>query len=262
MDKDHYTQEFIDFRPQLVSYLYRLTTNLSGAEDLAQDTYLKVMDKLDTFEGRSSFKTWAFTIATNLLRDNQRVRKRWGADWMDKVRDAHLADTELMAAKADIVHNAPYGHFVMSEHVNYCFNCTVKTLLLDQQICLWLKEVYAFTVAEIIDITGLSEGKVKHAIADARSTLARVFTERCALINKEGVCSQCTGLNEIYNPQQDAQIEANRMKMVKQASDSSKERLLDLRLELAGDMNPLLGEGRDLHKHLIENSPRWAEPQG
>lgn len=261
MEKDHYIQEFIDFRPQLVSYLYRLTTNLNDAEDLAQNTYLKVIDRIDTYEGRSSFKTWVFTIATNLSRDNQRTIKRWGIDWMDKVRDAHMADPELMAAKADIVRNAPYGRFVMSEHVNYCFNCTVKTLMLDQQICLWLKEVYAFTVAEIIEITGLTEGKVKHAISDARATLARIFESKCALINKQGVCSQCTGLNGIYNPEQDAQIEANRMKMVKQRADSSKDDLLNLRLELAKDMNPLFGEGRDLHKHLIENSPRWAEEQ-
>ena len=107
-----------------------------------------------------------------------------------------------------------HGKFVIREHINFCFACINKTLLLANQVCLLLKEVYNFKIKEIIIITGLTEGKVKHAIADARKDMVRIFENRCTLINKKGICHQCIELNNIFNPEQDAQIEINKIKMV------------------------------------------------
>ena len=256
-----YQQEFLAFRPQLQSYLFRLVASRPSAEDLLQDTYVRVFDKLDTFEGKSSFKTWVFAIATNLARDHHRGQQRWGENWMDLVRDAHVADPALFAKKKSVLEESPEGKFVLSEHLNYCFNCVTKTLLLEEQVCLWLKEVYAFKVREIMEIVSLSEGKVKHAIADARKHLTRIFAHKCALINKQGTCSQCTGLNQIYNPEQDAHIEANKLKMVREQENPNAQYLLDLRLELVQNIDPLAGRTTDLHSYLIEHSPRWAQEQ-
>ena len=175
--------EFVAFKAQLLSYLYRLTANKQDAEDLAHDTFIKVFENIDKFRHESTFKTWVFAIATNLAKDHKRVQLRWGEDWMDLVRDAHVESPELFAKKASIVENSPHGKFVLSEHLNYCFNCTVKTLLLHEQICLWLKEVYDFRISEIVLITGFSEGKVKHALADARNHMMRIFEKKCALVN-------------------------------------------------------------------------------
>lgn len=256
-----YKQEFIKFKPKLKSYLYRLTTSKEDAEDLTQDTFIKAFEKISLFGEQSSFKTWVFAIATNLAKDHKRVKERWGENWMDLVRDAHVQSPELFAKKTSIVENSPHGKFVLSEHLNYCFNCTTKTLLLDEQICLWLKEVYDFKISEIMTITGLTEGKVKHALADARKHLIRIFEKKCALINKNGTCNQCTGLNKMYNPKQDSHIEANKLKIVKEQEGKNFQELLDLRFQLVKSIDPLNGNGIDLHNYLIENSPRWAKEQ-
>ena len=246
------------FRDQLKSYLYRLVTHRQEAEDLTQDTFLKMTEKIDQFQGKSSFKTWVFSIATNLAKDSLRARQRWGEDWMDRVKDAHVSDPRLMQKKLAVVRNSPHFKFVMSEHLNYCFSCTSKTLLLTHQICLLLKEIYDFRISEIMIITGLSQGKVKHALADARRDMTRIFEKKCVLINKEGICGQCTGLNNVFNPKQDAQVEANKLKMVKEKRGKNYEQLLDLRLQMVKGIDPLNGEGIDLHNYLIENSPGWA----
>lgn len=258
---EQYQNEFLSFRSELNSYLYRIVTHRQQAEDLTQDTYIKAFQKLDSFAGQSSFKTWVFSIATNLAKDNLRAQQRWGLDWMDLVRDAHVQNPELLNKKFEVAQNSPHGTFVMHEHLNYCFSCVSKTLLLEQQICLLLKEVYGFRVNEIMRITDLTEGKVKHAIADSRSILTRVFQRKCALINKEGMCSQCTGLNQIFNPEQKTHIEANKMKIVKEKEGKNYEELLELRLNMVQSLDPLSGEGIDLHNYLIENSPAWAEMQ-
>ena len=180
---------------------------------------------------------------------------------MDLVRDAHVNNKDLLAKKFQIAESSPHGAYVMKEHLNYCFTCVSKTLLLKNQICLWLKEVYDFKVSEIMMITALSEGKVKHAIAESRKDLVRIFQGKCALINKNGTCSQCTGLNNIFNPEQNTQIESNKLKLVKEQQSKTYDQLLDLRLQMVKSLNPLEGEGRDLHNYLLENSPDWALSQ-
>ena len=260
-ETDQYQKEFIKFKPQLKSYLFRLAASKEDSEDLLHDTYIKAFDKLDTFKKKSSFKTWVFSIATNLAKDNFRVKERWGENWMDLVRDVHIADPKLFAKKREMLESSPESKFVISEHLNYCFNCTTKTLLLNEQICLWLKEVYQFKISDIMVITELSEGKAKHAIANARKHLVRIFEKKCALINKQGTCSQCTGLNKMYNPKQDEHIEANKLKMVKAQKEKNYQNLLELRLELIKTIDPLSGRTKSLHHYLIKNSPNWAKQQ-
>ena len=69
----NYQKLFLEIRPQLSSYLYRLTANKQDMDDLLQDTYIKISDKISSFRGESSFKTWVFAVATNLARDNRSI---------------------------------------------------------------------------------------------------------------------------------------------------------------------------------------------
>jgi len=46
-----------------------------------------------------------------------------------------------------------------------------------------------------MSILSLTEGKTKHALADARNTMISIFSRKCALVSKEGACFQCSELN-------------------------------------------------------------------
>ena len=228
---------------------------------MSKKTYIKAFKNIKSFKGNSSFKTWTFAIATNLAKDSLRARQRWGEDWMELVKDAHVQNKQLLQKKFEVSKTSEHGKYVIREHISYCLSCVSKTLLLTHQICLLLKEVYNFKISEIMLITGLSEGKIKHAIADSRKDMNRIFEKRCALINKEGICHQCTGLNNRFNPEQDTQIEINKIKMIKEARNKNYDELLSLRLQLSKSIDPLQAEGADLHNYLLENSPDWAREQ-
>ena len=88
-------QEFESNIGQLKSYLLRITTSISDAEDIAHDTYLKSVDKLNTFRVESSLKTWFFTIASNLAKDNLRVQKRWTENVTDIGKTAALSNKQF-----------------------------------------------------------------------------------------------------------------------------------------------------------------------
>ncbi len=62
-------------------------------EDVAQDTLLRVLDKLDTFEGRSQFTTWVYKIAVRIALTELR-RERWKDVSLDEMTESAGGDME------------------------------------------------------------------------------------------------------------------------------------------------------------------------
>ncbi|MFP4697496.1 MAG: RNA polymerase sigma factor [Eubacteriales bacterium] len=54
-----------------------LTKNTTDADDLFQDTWLKIMENLSKYDSKKSFKTWIITICINTYKDKYNKRKRW-----------------------------------------------------------------------------------------------------------------------------------------------------------------------------------------
>jgi RNA polymerase sigma-70 factor (ECF subfamily) len=81
--------------------------------------------------------------------------------------------------------------------------------------------------------------------------MERIFEHRCALISKTGACHQCSELNGFFNPAQDQQAELARLDLVRAANDSDHRRLLELRLALAREINPLHSHGADLQETIM-----------
>jgi RNA polymerase sigma-70 factor (ECF subfamily) len=79
----------------------RLTRDLESAEDVVQDSFIKAYQKLETFEGRSSFKSWMFQITMNTAKNKIRGarREQVGVDHLDMTTDskaeAHLLFQDL-----------------------------------------------------------------------------------------------------------------------------------------------------------------------
>ncbi|MEO9965793.1 MAG: RNA polymerase sigma factor [Reichenbachiella sp.] len=254
-----YESDFISFKGELLSFIFRLVSNRAQAEDLVHDTYLKAFENIDTFREESSFKTWVFAIAHNMSQNVLRKQSRWREDAQQLNARLHIDSQEMFEDMRAVYVSRPDANFEIKEHISYCFNCMIKTLELQQQVCIWLKNVYEFKIHEIVTITGLSEGKVKHAVADARKHLLRIFDDKCAFVSKTGTCHQCSSLKGILNPEQDAQAQANQLKLVKEGSSADKERLLDLRVQLVQGIDPLHSSSDHLHSYFLENSPNWVK---
>jgi len=239
MTAELFNQEFEGIVGQLKSYLLRITASLTDAEDIAHDTYLKALDKLHTFRGESSLKTWLFTIASNLAKDNLRAQKRWTETATDITKQAALSNRQFFQEAMSIRMTSPNGQYEAKEHIALCFTCISKSLPLEQQLCVFLKEVYEFKVSEITTILSTTEAMVKYYLHTGRSKMINIFEGKCALINKEGVCHQCSELNGIFNPQQNTQEELMKIDLVKQAERGDKEHLFELRMRILREIDPL-----------------------
>ena len=64
------------YQSGLLLYLHRFVSNLTAAEDLTEDTFVKLVTKKPRFSGRSSFKTWLYAIGRNTAVDHLRRTSR------------------------------------------------------------------------------------------------------------------------------------------------------------------------------------------
>jgi RNA polymerase sigma-70 factor, ECF subfamily len=251
-DINAFQQLFLEVQPQLKSYLYRLLTDRNDVEDLAQDTFVKAYDKINTFKGDASLKTWVFRIATNLAYDYLRKRKRWPVDAQDKSKALAMSTQPIVDAFMQVHQYSTYGKYDVREHIDFCFTCIAKTLSIEQQLALILKDVYDFSRQEICQILEKSEGVVKHLLYDSRKLMMDIFDQRCALINKNGVCHQCTELAGIYNPRQTKREELMKIKMVQEADKVGQRKLYQLRSQLISAIDPLRSEGADMQDIIMQ----------
>ncbi|GJM40297.1 MAG: hypothetical protein DHS20C20_05790 [Ardenticatenaceae bacterium] len=254
MTVDNLAFEFETFRGELKSFLLRLTASVQDSEDIVQETYIKAQGKIDTFRGDSSLKTWVFAIAANLARDLLRAKKRWPENVTDICKDAALSNQQFFQEAMQIRQTSPQGHFEIKEHVAFCFTCVSKSLSLEQQLTLLLKEVYGFKVKEIAEIMMQTEAMVKYYLRVGRGKMIDIFDHRCSLINKQGICHQCTELNGIFNPKQDAQMELVKIQMVRDAEKEDKEKLFDLRLKILQELDPFESGAAELQLHHLEHN--------
>ncbi|MBU0641357.1 MAG: sigma-70 family RNA polymerase sigma factor [Planctomycetes bacterium] len=66
------------YSPRVFGLLYRLTGARQTAEDLLQETFLRVVRTIDSYEHSGKFEAWLFRIAANLARDRARRLRRRG----------------------------------------------------------------------------------------------------------------------------------------------------------------------------------------
>lgn len=251
MNLDQLNTEFERAKPQLKSFLLRLTASIHDAEDIVQDTYIKAHARLHTFRGDSALKTWIFSIASNLAKDNLKARRRWTENVTDIARAAALNDPQFFREAMHIAYTSPHGQFEVREHISFCLACISKSLPLEQQICLLLREVYEFKISELAQIMDTTEAITKYYLHAARSKMVTIFDNRCALVKKDGICHQCSELNGIFNPKQNFEEEKNKIEFARKAGDPDREYLLDLRLNILKEIDPFTSNGSELELHHL-----------
>ena len=85
-DPELLDQLIVQYQHRLLRYLLYLTGNRETAEDIFQETWMRVLKRGDQFNGKSRFDTWLFTIARNLVIDVRRKRTMSSLEAMREAR--------------------------------------------------------------------------------------------------------------------------------------------------------------------------------
>ena len=85
-DSRAFDQLMREYSAELHHFILRIVSNSEDAQDILQDTFVRVWEKSHQFKGNSSVKTWIFRIAINLSYTHLKRRKRWGFSILDEIK--------------------------------------------------------------------------------------------------------------------------------------------------------------------------------
>lgn len=76
-DQEAFRELFESHKDKVYSIALRYSGDRAAAMDIAQDTFLKLMDRIGQFRGESSFDSWLYRLVVNSCLDYRRRQKRW-----------------------------------------------------------------------------------------------------------------------------------------------------------------------------------------
>ena len=144
----------------------RITGHEADAADAAQEAMISIVRNLARFDGRSSFGTWAYRIATNSSLDELRRRKRRAAVSTTDVDD-HL-HVELVDPAGTRRIEAIGDHLAL--------NAALGSLSEEYRLPVVLRDVADLDYAEIAAVLDLPAGTVRSRIARGRAALAKALS--------------------------------------------------------------------------------------
>src|ERR1700676_2999726 len=145
--------------PSLRAFAMSLCGNVDRADDLVQETLLRAIANINSFEPGTNMSAWLFTILRNLFRSEYRKRRR-------EVEDADGFYAESLTSLPD-----QNSHLEMDE-----FRRALELLPTDQRESLILVGASGFSYEEAAQICGCAVGTIKSRVNRARSRLAAILS--------------------------------------------------------------------------------------
>ena len=160
------------YQGRLLNFIYRTIGDRDRAEDLVQETFVRVYRHLHRFDPTKKFSTWIYTIASNLAKNElrnrsrnplvlfQTIKKNWDADHRPLEWEDHTYKPDDLYRK---------------RHLKELVEKAVAELPEHHRIVFVLRELEGKTYEEIADITGCNLGTVKSRLNRARNNFARII---------------------------------------------------------------------------------------
>jgi RNA polymerase sigma-70 factor (ECF subfamily) len=180
------------YRGELHAHCYRMLGSVHDAEDALQEALLRAWRALGRFEGRSSLRSWLYTIATNtsLTAIERRPKRVLPIDY-GPASDPHgdglgLPPTESVwvepypdeAMGLEDGYASPDARFELRESVELAFVAALQNLPANQRAALILREVLGFSAQETADMLETSVQSVNSALQRARRTVDEKLPEQ------------------------------------------------------------------------------------
>ena len=183
-DRDRFLRDAEAYRRELVAHCYKMVGSTQDAEDLVQETLLRAWRSYDSFEGRSSVRTWLYRIATNLcltsLGHSQRrvLPSGLGAAADDGTAPMSTAAADVLwidpipTSTVEVVGSADPADVVAARSgLRLALIASLQHLPPRQRATLLLREALGYSAKEIGELLDMTPVAVKSALQRARATL-------------------------------------------------------------------------------------------
>ena len=160
------------YQARLLSLVYRIVGDRERAEDLVQETFLRLYRHLRRFDASRKFSSWLYTIAMNLAKNELRDRSRSPLVLFQRIRrnwtnDHRPLQFEDSSARPDEMYR--------KRQLRELVEASVSRLPAYQRRVFVLRELEGKSYEEIAEITGSNLGTVKSRLNRARNSFAALI---------------------------------------------------------------------------------------
>ena len=160
------------YQSRLLNFVYRTTGDRERAEDLVQETFIRVYRHLHRFDQSKKFSTWIYTIASNLAKNELRNRSRNPLVLFQAIRKNWDADQKPLEWEDNTFR--PDDLF-RKRHLRQMVESAVEELPEHHRVVFVLRELEGKTYEEIAEITSCNLGTVKSRLNRARNNFAQII---------------------------------------------------------------------------------------
>lgn len=163
----------------------RMLADPNIAKDATQEIIIKVITNLSTFEGRSKFKTWVYTISKNYLFDTLKKLSRDPLISFDEFREDLEQDLE---GPGDLYHDPSYALMLNEVRIG----CTMGMLLglnAKHRIAYILGDIFELDHNEASAVLEIKEATYRKQLERARKDIYQFMGVSCGLVSK---CAKCS----------------------------------------------------------------------
>ncbi len=169
-DEQAYTELVNRYRDRLMSFVYRFINDLEKAEDIVQDTLLKLYTHRHYYRNIAKFSTWIYTIAGNLAKTELRRKKRHKVTNLSQM-GSEESEYILPSVEPETGETAQ-GHFAEKQ-----IQKAIQELPLHFRTVVILRDIQELSYEEISKIVDVPLGTVKSRINRARIQLQHSLKE-------------------------------------------------------------------------------------
>ena len=170
-DVGAYNQLVFRFKDRLLNFIYRFVNDLDLAEDLVQDTLLKLYTHKDSYQEIAKFSTWLYTIAANLARTELRKKKRRKTF---SVTELSREDREFIIVSSDV----DPSEDLSSQNFERNIQLALAELPDDFKTIIILRDIQELSYDEISKIVNVPLGTVKSRINRGRVKLQQSLKKK------------------------------------------------------------------------------------
>jgi len=160
------------YQVRLLNFIYRAIGDRDRAEDLVQETFVRVYRHLHRFDQSKKFSTWVYTIASNLAKNELRNRSRNPLVLFQTIRKNWEADHRPLEWEDNTYR--PDDLF-RKRRLKEMIELAVQRLPEHHRVVFVLREMEGKTYEEISEITGVNLGTVKSRLNRARNNFAQII---------------------------------------------------------------------------------------
>lgn len=166
----------VRYHSRIYNTILRICTNADDAAELTQETFVKVIENISDFEGRSGFYTWVFRIAVNLTLNYRQRGSRLAFRSLDAENDEENEQAKG-ALKAVLSSDDLPDPAAVAANKELCQIVLKALKKLDdaQRAVIVLRDIEGMNYAQIGEVLKIELGTVKSRISRARNSLREIL---------------------------------------------------------------------------------------